>query len=846
MSREQKIAYTAIISEKSKFGVFHKTCFHVHTPESHDYCLLDSWDCKTYEGKSDHDILELCHSHNVFPVTITLDFFDNSLTQGFRNKKEMLAFLLLANTILENEIAIVIVADHHTINGIPKLRQAIEYLYKMKPRTIYPEVLLGIEISCADRNHVVGVFDDTVKARSAIEAWLNLYLFNEIDGSFETSKEVLEFISNEGGIGYIAHLDTSDTFGERFLTGAYKKKLFSGLNLIGISNVNKLEYIRSKVRDFSPTEINFIIDNDAHDINSIEEKHMWIKGQKRNFQALREAINDYDTCMSFQENSSNKSYIKGIYIENSDIGYLRGSGQTQPLCMNFSDELNCFIGGRGTGKSTILELIEYTLSQRCKSPETLDFLCAHGNVFILYEYCGTEYLIEMSMPVKGDFDNILQCFGQNIENRYKYYYHYDVDKIREYALRHYLDVFRVIKSNTDFSFERVSDKRIFLRKLFDTRYSVNELVNTAGGASINGFLYDILFENRTLSTPESVINIRSLTGLGRMLSDVKTALEKRSADVEAVIAPFNKAQDGILKIVYTQDNVAHEPNMGEWVWGTGFDRKRHYTAKGIRYNIKHEGIEQYLLSIYSKVGIFEFLDLALRKDVIKIQSYENILNYCDEMTLKLIEQGVSAIEDYNIQSIVNDLFSKLINKSNLHSILSYLKVYVNEVEGFSLEFNINNRESTQQQKANYKDVRNLSLGQKVVAMLSFILGYSDYSKDYRPLIIDQPEDNLDNQYIYKNLVKQLRDAKRKRQVIIATHSATLVTNTKAEQVCVMLSDGAHGWIDIRGFTGESNIKKNIINYLEGGPESFRHKSFVYSDVLMENERLSSECRLSQE
>ena len=52
----------------------------------------------------------------------------------------------------------------------------------------------------------------------------------------------------------------------------------------------------------------------------------------------------------------------------------------------------------------------------------------------------------------------------------------------------------------------------------------------------------------------------------------------------------------------------------------------------------------------------------------------------------------------------------------------------------------------------------LSLGQKVVAMMTFILGYSDYSGDYRPLIIDQPEDNLDNQYIYKNLVAQLRQA----------------------------------------------------------------------------------------
>ena len=131
----------------------------------------------------------------------------------------------------------------------------------------------------------------------------------------------------------------------------------------------------------------------------------------------------------------------------------------------------------------------------------------------------------------------------------------------------------------------------------------------------------------------------------------------------------------------------------------------------------------------------------------------------------------------------------------------------------------------------YKSVKTLSLGQKVVAMLSFILGYSEYSKDYRPLIIDQPEDNLDNQYIYKNLVKQLRVIKDRRQIIIATHNATIVTNAKADQVCVMCSDNKHGWIETTGYPGENRIKKHIINYLEGGKNSFLHKIDIYSDAL---------------
>lgn len=46
-------------------------------------------------------------------------------------------------------------------------------------------------------------------------------------------------------------------------------------------------------------------------------------------------------------------------------------------------------------------------------------------------------------------------------------------------------------------------------------------------------------------------------------------------------------------------------------------------------------------------------------------------------------------------------------------------------------------------------------------MLTFILSYSDFSNDYTPLIIDQPEDNLDSQYIYNNLVEELKKSKRR-------------------------------------------------------------------------------------
>lgn len=80
----------------------------------------------------------------------------------------------------------------------------------------------------------------------------------------------------------------------------------------------------------------------------------------------------------------------------------------------------------------------------------------------------------------------------------------------------------------------------------------------------------------------------------------------------------------------------------------------------------------------------------------------------------------------------------------------------------------------------------------------------------------------------------MREVKLKRQVIVATHNATIVTNAKADQVVVLDSDGLNGWVLARGFPNELIIKKHIVNYLEGGEESFEHKCFIYEDIFGEN------------
>ena len=365
-----------------------------------------------------------------------------------------------------------------------------------------------------------------------------------------------------------------------------------------------------------------------------------------------------------------------------------------------------------------------------------------------------------------------------------------------------------------------------LNHFFDVRYSVNDLVNTASGEGINSFLYETLFENKVLSKPEDVIRFKKKSGLIKTLDNVQSVMQKRKEEVDSVIQAFNISQTNILRIIYSQDGAYSGPDFAFWLFGEQYNENKWYKNQ----NIAQGNIIEYLLKLYGELGIFEFLTLVVNKDIAKAFSTTSMLVFCTEMTQSMVEKGIHSLDKEKVQTLLNEILEHLITDENIDKVLDYLKKYIAHIESFTLQFNINNKEGSSGSSI-YKSVGTLSLGQKVVAMLSFILGYSEYSKDYRPLIIDQPEDNLDNQYIYKNLVKQLRSIKEKRQVIIATHNAKIVTNAKADQVCIMRSDNQHGWIETTGYPGEKRIKKHIINYLEGGRDSFLHKIDIYEDAL---------------
>jgi len=125
------------------------------------------------------------------------------------------------------------------------------------------------------------------------------------------------------------------------------------------------------------------------------------------------------------------------------------------------------------------------------------------------------------------------------------------------------------------------------------------------------------------------------------------------------------------------------------------------------------------------------------------------------------------------------------------------------------------------------DIRKLSPGTRGIVLLLLYLALDD--ADDRPLIIDQPEENLDPKSVFDELVSLFIAAKAKRQVIMVTHNANLVINTDADQI-IIADAGPHpaGGLPpityVAGGLEDANIRKAVCDILEGGEDAFRERA----------------------
>ena len=139
-------------------------------------------------------------------------------------------------------------------------------------------------------------------------------------------------------------------------------------------------------------------------------------------------------------------------------------------------------------------------------------------------------------------------------------------------------------------------------------------------------------------------------------------------------------------------------------------------------------------------------------------------------------------------------------------------------EQISLELNVSHAGEQ------YRPLERLSTGQQCTAILHLLL-----LDNQDPLIMDQPEDNLDNAFIAERIVQELRAAKTERQFLFATHNANIPVFGDAEWigVCMATDDQAEMPNEAQGSIDIPSIRDHVARILEGGKEAFMQRKEKY-------------------
>ncbi|MDU2778948.1 MAG: hypothetical protein E7C08_11520, partial [Staphylococcus epidermidis] len=233
----------------------------------------------------------------------------------------------------------------------------------------------------------------------------------------------------------------------------------------------------------------------------------------------------------------------------------------------------------------------------------------------------------------------------------------------------------------------------------------------------------------------------------------------------------------------------------------------------------------------------------LKKQVnIKIQPYANVNNLIEflkeenglgDSTLKWIKNHqsfnfpkfIKLIKDRDSEAIYEEYKDSGLKKHTADILSNMLYERILKLESIELENIIDIRLNVGSDKdTKFRSLNHLSKGQQCTAILNLLtLSNND------PLLVDQPEDNLDNSFITNNLVENIRKLKINRQFIFATHNANIPVFGDAELIVTMENENGQGSVNNENLGSIDNtlVRNSVIQILEGGDVAFKMRKNKY-------------------
>jgi len=209
-----------------------------------------------------------------------------------------------------------------------------------------------------------------------------------------------------------------------------------------------------------------------------------------------------------------------------------------------------------------------------------------------------------------------------------------------------------------------------------------------------------------------------------------------------------------------------------------------------------------------KETFFTRLENLLKGSGIRKNKIEKLLEtFSDGYSLyKAVKDKENKLVDILGESDFYKLMEKIINNSDLFIIET-------APDKIIIEYKLNDTE--------YKPLEKLSIGQRAAAILAMILLHQN-----KPVIIDQPEDDIDNSTIYEGIIKTILERKNKNQFIFVTHNSNIVVLGDSDNVFVSKNESEKLMLN-NGSIDSEEVQREIIGIMEGGKEAFEKRKIIY-------------------
>ena len=839
-------------------------------------------------------------------------------------------------------VSVLAITDHNDVSGVPAFRSAAA------DRGIH--VFPGFELSSSEGLHVLCIYPrDTDDGR--LQRLLGEFGIRNTAPSSDLANQsfvaVVEKVREQGGVAVAAHV-TNDNGLFKVLTGKPRIQAWQSAHLLAIQIPGPVEDLPQDVRqivenknaDYRRTHAAddglAIAVMNAGDIVKPEDLDdqsatCWIKMSDVSIEGLRQAFLDPGSRirLNSKEGKLDPEEHAELVALAWEGGFLDGAA------IHFNPNLNVLVGGRGTGKSTVVESIRSVLALDAVGDEART---AHEGIVRHVLKSGTkisllvrahrpavrEYRIERTIPnpplVRDDQGEVSNLSPQDVLPRVEVFGQHEISELTKSRekLTRLLDRFverdeslprrkSDLRRDLEKSRRGLLDARAELRQIEDRLAALPGLEETLEEfrkAGLEERLKEqslLVREERVLaSIPERLApfreclkSLKSEIPIDRVFLSVKALedlpgkeilaranevfaqldrdLERIAKELELALQGANEGIAGVRAEWETRKKdvqAAYEKILRELqksrVDGEEFIRLRRQIEElrplrerhGLvrRVEKEHGDRRRALLAEWEdfKAAQFRRLDRAAKKvnqklrDKVQVEvsaggDREPLFRILREEVGGRLSEAIESLRvtrDLSLTQLVegcragNDALNKAfgITPAQADRLAKAEPEVLMRIEELDLPSTTSIQLNTAPagNPPAWQALEELSTGQKATAVLLLLLLESD-----APLIVDQPEDDLDNRFITEGVVPRMRDEKQRRQFIFSTHNANIPVLGDAEQIVGLTASGEaeHGHARIApehmGSIDAQPVRELVEEILEGGKEAFERRRRKY-------------------